>query len=81
MFFFYNVSKVLEIPRNGVAVLLSEHPRACTLEAEANLAPLRQFFERELFVEVRVCTSQLHAARKVLDIPTRWVPAGWVPAG
>ncbi|CAM9343626.1 unnamed protein product, partial [Scytosiphon promiscuus] len=43
--------KVLEIPRSGIAVLLSQHPRACCLEAEANLAPLRQFFERELFVE------------------------------
>ncbi|CBJ31906.1 conserved unknown protein [Ectocarpus siliculosus] len=43
--------KVLEIPRSGIAVLLSQHPRTCCLEAEANLAPLRQFFERELFVE------------------------------
>ncbi|CAM9116281.1 unnamed protein product, partial [Pylaiella littoralis] len=43
--------KVLEIPRSAIAVLLSQHPRACFLEAEANLAPLRQFFERELFVE------------------------------
>ncbi|CAB1105706.1 unnamed protein product [Ectocarpus sp. CCAP 1310/34] len=45
------LSSVLEIPRSGIAVLLSQHPRACCLEAEANLAPLRQFFERELFVE------------------------------
>lgn len=45
-------NKVLEIPKSAVAVLLSQHPRACFLEAEANLAPLRHFFERELFVEV-----------------------------
>lgn len=37
---------------SDIAVILSQNPRACFLEAEANLAPLRHFFEQELFVEV-----------------------------
>ncbi|CAN0461230.1 unnamed protein product, partial [Discosporangium mesarthrocarpum] len=43
--------QVLEIPKSAVAVLLSQNPRATTLEAEANLAPLRFFFEQELHVQ------------------------------
>ncbi|CAN0315079.1 unnamed protein product [Ascophyllum nodosum] len=43
--------KVLDIPWGGVADILSHYPKTCSLEAEANLAPLRHFFERELFVE------------------------------
>eukprot|EP00904_Undaria_pinnatifida_P009057 jgi/Undpi1/5281/HiC_scaffold_2.g00562.m1 len=69
--------KVLEIPRNGVAVLLSEHPRACTLEAEANIAPLRQFFERELFVEDTARIGRLvYKFPRLLfqDVETQLVP-------